>query len=169
MSKYSELFTWLRTCPALADLWSIAATEDAGTRVILPQGASQSMQYREWFDTLGGYNCDMTPFPSVYEDYQINCYQVYDAADSTAPEYNLNVLNLDEVQGVIDWITAQDAAGNLPEITGEAVVSVECNPRVPQIRYINTEENTIAYFITLRVRYVNQAEGRAVRYSRTDG
>lgn len=164
MSKYTDLFGWLRTCPALSDLWSIGATEDVGVRVILPQGASEAVQYREYIDDLGGYECDIVPYPSVYEDYQINCYQYYDAADSAEPRYNVNVLSLDEVQGICDWVAEQDEAGNLPEIEGLQVVSVECNPRVPQIRYINVEENTVGYFITLRLRYVNRAKGRSVYY-----
>lgn len=166
MSKYADLFNWLRTCPALSNLWSIAAEEEIGVRVVLPQGASQSFQYRERVDTIDGYECDIIPFPSVYEDYQINCYAAYDANDSSEPEYNLNVLNIDDVQSIIDWIFDESAAGRVPEIEGEQVISVECVPRVPQIRYINAEESTIGYFITVRVRYVNKAVARSVYYER---
>ena len=162
MSKYSELFTYLRTCPQLADLWSIGATEDVGVNVILPQGSSSTAQYRSYRDTTGAFNCDVTPEPAVFEDYQINCFRLLDANDSSTPAFNINVLQIEDVQAIIDWIFAQDAAGNMPTITGETVVSIECNPRVPQIRYINNAENTVAYFITLRVYFVNKRTARSV-------
>lgn len=164
MSKYSDLFTWLRQCPELSDLWSIAATEDIGVKVILPQGSSQRVQYSDGLDTLGGYECEIVPYPSIYEDYQINCYMPYDPKDSSAPQHNMNVLTLDEVQNIIDWITEENENFRLPEINGERVVSVECIPVVPQIRYINLEESTIGYFITVRLRYVNRAKRRSVYY-----
>ena len=66
------------------------------------------------------------------------------------------MLELQEVQEICDWITEQDDIGNLPKITGRKVVSIECNPYVPQIRYVNPEENTVGYFITVRFRYVNK-------------
>lgn len=168
MSKYSEIFDFFRTCPLLADLWSIAATEDIGVNVIMPQGASPVVQYQEYIDNLGGYNCDIVPYPSVYEDYQINCYRWYDTKDSSEPEYNQNVLSLDEVQSICDWVKEQNENGNLPQITGEKVVSIECNPYVPQIRHINEVENTIGYFITVRIRYVNKAQRRSVEYEVED-
>ena len=155
MSKYAKLFEYFRQGPELAGLWSIAATEDRGVRVSLPQGASPTHQYQESIDTLGDYHCEIVPYPSVYEDYQINCFSYYDANDSSAPADNVNILELQEVQEICDWIAEQDRIGNLPKITGRKVVSIECNPYVPQIRYVNPEENTVGYFITVRIRYVN--------------
>lgn len=167
MSKYARIFEYFRQCPELANLWSIAATEDIGRRVILPQGASPSVQYKEFVDNLGGYNCEIIPYPSVYEDFQINCYEWYDAKDSSAPWKNENVLSLEAVQSICDWIKEQDEKGNFPDI-GEKVVSMECNPFVPQIRYVNQEENTVGYFITVRLRYVNKARRKSVEYECTD-
>lgn len=164
MSKYVELFEYMRQCPELADLWSIGATEDRGIKVILPQGSSETARYVDYFDVEGDYHCDVTPFPSIYEDYQINCYNWYDAKDSSAPTWNENVKSLDEVQAICDWIFEQNKNGNFPEITGEQVVSIECLPRVPQIRYVNEAENTIGYFITVRIRYVNKAQRRSIFY-----
>lgn len=164
MSKIADIFNYFRKCPQLSSLWSIAATEDAGVSVILPQGASEMVQYQEQIDALGNYECDVVPYPSVYEDYQINCYVYYDSADESEPQFNVNVLNFDEVQAVCDWVQEQNETGNLPDITGKQVVSVECNPFVPQIRYINSEENTLGYFITVRIRYVNSAKARTIYF-----
>lgn len=164
MSKYTEIFDYMRTCPALANLWSIGATENADTAVILPQGASPAVQYQETSDTLGGYSCVIEPYPSVYEDYQINCFKFYDTKDSSAPSANINVMSLDEVQSICDWVAEQNEIGYLPNITGRQVISIECNPFVPQIRYVNEQENIIAYFITVRIRYVNPTRRKTVEY-----
>ncbi len=167
MGKYAKIFDYFRKCPELADLWSIAATEDIGKRVILPQGASPAVQYQEYIDNTGGYNCEIVPYPSVYEDFQINCYEWYDAKDGSAPAHNENVLSLEAVQSICDWVKEQNDNGNLPDI-GEKVVSIECNPFVPQIRYVNPEENTAGYFITVRLRYVNRAQRKMVEYECED-
>lgn len=164
MSRISEIFEFMRECPQLANLFSIAATEDIGNRAILPQGSSPAFQISEKLDVLGNYEGDIVPYPSVYEDYQINCFEPYDPQDSSDPERNINVLTYDEVQAVCEWIEEQDANGNLPRLSGEQVIQIECLPFVPQIRYVNTEESTIAYFITLRVRYVNRRQRRWVEY-----
>lgn len=167
MSKITEIFDFMRTCPSLANLWSIGATEKRGVSVILPQGASPAVQYREFFDNVGDYNCEIVPYPSVYEDYQINCYQFYDTGDDSKPGDNINVMSFDEVQEICDWIAEQNEKGNLPKITGKQVVSIECNPFVPQIRGVNRQENLIAYFITVRIRYVNTMARRSVQYGDT--
>lgn len=167
MSKYAKIFEYFRQCPELADLWSIAATEDIGKRVILPQGASPAVQYQEFVDNLGGYNCEIVPYPSVYEDFQINCYEWYDVKDGSAPVHNENVLSLEAVQSICDWVSVQNDAGMFPDI-GEKIVSIECNPFVPQIRYVNPEENTVGYFITVRLRYVNRAQRKTVEYECED-
>ena len=161
MSKYAKRFEYFRQCPQLKDLWSIAATEDIGKRVILSQGASPAVQYQEFIDSTGKYNCAIVPYPSVYEDFQINCYQWYDVKDGSAPDHNENVLSLEEVQSICDWVKGQNDIMNFPDI-GERIVSIECNPFVPQIRYVNPEEETVGYFITVRLRYVNRMQRKAV-------
>lgn len=163
MSKYAKLFEYFRRCPELADLWSIAATEDIGKRVILPQGASSTVQYDEKIDTMGNYNCEIIPYPSIYEDFQINCYEWYDVKDGSAPEKNENVLSLEAVESICEWIAEQNDKKNFPDI-GEKIVAIECIPFVPQIRYVNQQENTVGYFITVRLRYVNRAERKWVKY-----
>ena len=167
MSKYAKLFEYFRQCPQLSDLWSIAATEDMDVRVILPQGASPTHQYQESIDTLGDYHCEIVPYPSVYEDFQINCYEWYDVKDDSAPAKNENVLSLEKVQSICDWVKAQNEANNFPDI-GEMIVSIECNPFVPQIRYVDPDTNTAGYFITVRLRYVNRTPRKTVEYEFTD-
>lgn len=161
MGKYAEIFNYFKKCPELQNLWCIGATEDAGVNVILPQGASIKAQYQVEPDVTGAYECEAIPYSSYYEDFQINCYRIYDSKDGTSPESNLNVLTLEEVQGICDWIEAQNEAENFPKISGKPVFAVECNPSVPQIRYVNPQDNTIAYFITVRLYFINTSGRRS--------
>ncbi len=162
MSKYTEIFDYMRKCPQLSELWSIAATEAEGVNVVLPQGSSDAVQYDVGFDIYGNFECDIIPLPNIYEDYQINCYRTYDAKDFSVPGENINVINLEEVQKICDWIKEQNYNGNLPEISGKKVFAVECRPFVPQIRYVDPVSNTVAYFITVRIHYVNDIPIRSV-------
>ena len=167
MSVIAGIFDFMRQCPQLAQLWSIGGIEEAENSVILPQGASDAVQYNEANDVTDSYEGEIIPFPSVYEDFQINCFKFYDTKDDSAPSVNINVMTYDDVRAVCDWVAQQDSVLNFPEI-GEQVISIECTPFVPQILYVNEQENKIAYFITLRVRYVNRRRGRPVVYELTN-
>ena len=167
MNKYAKIFEYFRQCPELQRIWSIAATEEDKIRVVLPQGASPTHQYQEQIDQYGNYQCEIVPYPSVYEDFQINCYQAYDPKDSAAPFDNYNVLQLEEVESVCKWVAEQNEIKNFPEI-GEKIISIECNPFVPQIRYVNDTEKIICYFITVRIRYVNRTKRKSVEYECED-
>lgn len=165
--KYAKLFEYFRQCPELKDLWSIASTEEMGVRVILPQGASPTHQYQDGFDVYGNYRCEIIPYPSVYEDFQINCYEWYDVNDDSVPSRNENVLTLEQVTSICDWVKEQNDSNNFPDID-EKVVSLSCEPFIPQIRYVNPEEKTVGYFITVRLRYVNRAERKSIEYECAD-
>jgi hypothetical protein len=167
MDKYANLFNYFRQCPYLKNLMSIASESNKGQTVILPQGASPVVQYQERFDTLGGYECTIEPYPSIYEDFQINCYEWYDVKDNNPPQFNENVLTYQEVVGVCDWVKAQNESNNFPDI-GEMIISIECNPFVPQIRYVDPVTNTVGYFITVRLRYVNRTQRKTVEYGIED-
>lgn len=162
-NKYGILFEYFRECPYLSDLMSIASDTNKGNTVILPQGASPVVQYQDGFNVNGGYECEIIPYPSVYEDFQINCYEFYDVKDNNPPKYNENVLTYEEVCGVCDWVKEQNENNNFPEI-GEKIISIECNPFVPQIRYVDPDTNTVGYFITVRLRYVNRTQRKSVEY-----
>lgn len=163
MDRYAILFEYFRQCPYLKNLMSIASEANKGNTVILPQGASPAVQYNESVDALGDYQCIIEPYPSVYEDFQINCYEWYDVNDNNPPSLNENVLTYQEVVNVCNWIKAQNEANNFPDID-EMIVSIECNPFVPQIRYVDTDTNTVGYFITVRLRYVNRIPRKTVEY-----
>ena len=108
MTKYAKLFEYFRKCPYLKNLMSIATDSDRGKTVILPQGASPVVQYQEAVDVNGGYECVIEPYPSIYEDFQINCFELYDAKDNSPPQFNENVLTYEDVCGVCDWVKEQN-------------------------------------------------------------
>lgn len=166
MDKYAVLFDYFRQCPHLENLMSIAAENNKGNTVILPQGASPAAQYQEKFDVTGWYECTIEPYPSVYEDFQINCYKSYDAKDVNPPKYNENVLTYQDVCEICNWVKKQNEQGNFPDV-GEMIVSIECVPFVPQIRYVDPATNTVGYFITVRLRYVNRMSRKVVEYDLT--
>lgn len=159
MSKYTEIFNYLQQCPQLSQLWNIYAEQADGTNVVLPFGTSRRNTLADGIDTIGGYNGEITPLSSVYEEYQINCYR-----DITANANEYNFMKLEDVQAVCDWIIEQDENGNLPQITDKQIISIEPYPFNPQIRYIDPEKNIIAYFITVRITYVNTAQARTVEF-----
>lgn len=139
----------------------IAAKADIGNNVILQQGASEAYRRTEWEDVLGQKHIIEEPYPTVYEDYQINCYAGYDVNDTSSPIVNTNVLTLEEVNSVCEWIKEQNEKNNFPNVD-EKIISMECNPFVPQIRYVDEITNTIGYYITVRIRYVNDAQEKRV-------
>jgi len=161
MGKYAEIFEWFKKCPEIKSLWCVSAEEEAGANVIFPQGASIKAMYSCERDVTGEFECSVTPYNSYYEDFQINCYRIFDSSDKSSPKENINVLSLEEVQSVCDWVENQNSENALPKLTGNPVFAVECNPSVPQIRHIDPQTGIIAYFITVRLYFVNLAEPRS--------
>lgn len=163
MINYKKLFEYFRKCPYLENLMSIAGDSNQGSTIIMPNGSSERYQHRESVDNIGYYTDDMTPYLSVYEDFQINCYEWYDTKDNNPPSYNSNVLTYEEVCGVCQWIETQNNNNVFPDV-GEDIISIECFPFVPQIQYIDPDTNVVGYYITVRIRYVNKAKRKVVEY-----
>ena len=163
MNKYAILFEYFRECPYLENLMSLASSTGCGETVIMTQGASPTRQYMEDIDVLGNYSGRIIPHPSVYEDFQINCYVFYDTKDRNAPQSNENVLTYEQVCGVCDWIEEQNDLNTFPEI-GEQIISIECEPFVPQFLGVDEATNTACYFITVRLRYVNRRQRKSFEY-----
>lgn len=155
MINYASLFEYLKQCPELQQILPIAGEADAGATVILPQGASSATRTQnESIDVNGFYSCEIVPELSLYEDFQINCYRRYDSKDTSESYSNLNVLTYNEVCKICNWIKRQNNLRIFPDI-GYSVISIECIPFVPQIRYVNEVDNIVCYFITIRIRYKN--------------
>lgn len=170
MSRFSEIAEYLKQCPRLKNIATIAASVNADVSVVLPNGGSERRAHVDQLDVNGDYECDIKPYSSFYEDYRLQCYKYYDVNDNSPPDSNINVIILDEVQEICDWIIEQDDNGNLPKVTGRQVVSIEPLPNSPELVGINpnTTPPLIAYYINIRVRYVNRSKGRTVFYGADD-
>lgn len=166
MSRFAEISNYLRQCPQLENVASVAADVGMDVSVVLPNGGSDKRVHNDRIDVNGDYECDIIPYASFYEDYRIQCYKYYDTNDQRVPTANVNVEVLDEVQSICDWIEEQDNIGNLPKVTGRKVVSIEPLPNSPELIGVNTDviPALVAYYINIRVRYVNTAAGRSVYY-----
>ena len=158
MSKQKAITEWLLRCPSLQSVWNISAEEQDGANVIVPAGTSYRREISDQLNVDGSYEADIIPLASVYEEYQINCYRTVIGNDN-----DFNALKFDEVESVIEWITAQDAIENFPNID-KLIVAVECFPFIPQIRGVDPDTGLICYYITLRITYVNTIKGRSVEW-----
>ena len=144
-------------CPQLSSLWNISAYEQDGANVIMPTGTSYRRNITEGIGVDGWYEATLTPLPSIYEEYQINCYKTIVNNDN-----DFNTLNFEDVEKVIDWITEQDEKQNFPQISGRKIIAVECFPFIPQIRGVDPDTGLICYYVTVRITYVNPAKSRLI-------
>lgn len=158
MSKYQEIFDWLKTCPIFFNrLYFASAEANEGDNVVLPFGTSERRILSDNYDVDGYYCGTITPLPSVYEEYQIQCYRYI-----SAEQNELNIMTLDEVQEVCDWICEQDEIGNFPYIKNKRVIAVEPFPFNPQVAGRDVETGLWKWYFTLRITYQNTAKGRCV-------
>ena len=160
MSKQTAIIEWLMQCPLLKTLWSISAYEQDGANVIVPTSTSYVRDIEERVGADGWYEAEIRPLPSIYEEYQINCYRTVVNDDNA-----FNTLNFEDVEKVIDWVAEQDDQGAFPQI-GKNVIAVECFPFIPQIRGVDPDTGLICYYITLRITYLNTSKGRVIEWQK---
>ena len=157
MSKNQAILDWLKTCPVFASRLSFVSAEtNDGDNVVLPFGSSARRVLDDYFDVDGYYNGTIIPNASVYEEYQVQCFRYIGAEQN---EYN--IMTVDEVQSVCDWVIKQDENQNFPNI-GETVVAVEPYPFIPQAAGRDVETGLWKWYFTLRITYINRAKGRSV-------
>ena len=76
-------------------------------------------------------------------------------------QVNENVAELDDVQSIIDWIGAQNAAGNFPDLGVDCQVdAVSCLHDVPQLIGIDAAYSPplAKYTFTIRVEYLDLSQ-----------
>lgn len=161
---YIKVVEYLRQCPQISRLLPVAGEQSAYNDIVLPLGGSSTATIAGNIDALGSYEGEVKPSPTVYKDYQINCYRPYDAKDGNPPKFNENALTVQEIGEVFAWVAEQDNSENFPDVP-EKVVSVECTSVQPYIRAVDKTENLICYAITFRIWYVNTVrKARQVYY-----
>lgn len=153
--EYVKIVDYLRQCPQIAKLLPIAGEQKAYNDIVLPAGGSPTANISGNIDTIGGYDGRVVPIPSIYKDYQINCYRPYDVKDNNPPYANGNALTLEEVDEVFSWVAEQDNSENFPDVS-EKIIAVECTSVQPYIRGVDDSENIVCYVITFRVWFVNE-------------
>lgn len=169
MSKISSLFDYMRQCPQLTNLWPIVGEAEEGAQIIFPRGSSSIYApQNEMLNVYDGYSCTLQPYPSIFEDFQIDMVQRIDPNDDTEDENNINVLSYQEVEDVCSWLLAQNAIRNLPQIEGMRVISIEPTGTAPVAWSVDEGEQIIVYAITVRLRYVNPNPRIEVEYEAKD-
>lgn len=165
MSKITTLFNYMRQCPQLNNLWSIVGEAEEGSQIIFPRGSSPiyAPQNERW-DIYENYLCTLEPYPSIFEDFQIDMVQRADPNDDTQDENNVNALSYQEVEDVCSWILEQNAARNLPQIDGLKIISIEPTGTAPVVWSVDESNQVIVYAITVRLRYVNPNPRIGVEY-----
>lgn len=148
-----QIASWLLKCPQIQQLYGISAEEVDNTNLIIPKSSSERRYFNDSIDEYGEYHATVAPTASYSEEYQINLFKRYYPDDNTT-----NYMAADDVYRVLQWVIEQDESGNFPSVTDETVVAVEPYPNIPTIRYINEENGLVAYYFTLKIRYVNKAK-----------
>ena len=169
MSKVTDLFDYMRQCPEVTDLWGFASEGEIGTQLIFSRGSSPiySMQ-NEQIDVIGNYSGTAVPYPSIFEDFQMNMYKPYDPRDNSYGEDNVNVLSYQECENVCNWLLEQNNKRNLPKINGLKVITIEPTGTTPTFWNRPEEEPIAVYAITVRLRYVNPNKRIGVEYECED-
>ncbi len=169
MSKISTLFEYMRQCPQLNNLWSIFGEIEKGSQIIFPRGSSPIYAAEnEGWDVTGEYVGTLAPYPSIYEDFQIDMVQRTDPNDDRNTADNINIVSYDEVEQVCSWLLEQNAKRNLPKIEGLKVLSIEPTGTAPVVWSVDDKNQLIVYAITVRLRYVNPNPRIDMRYESED-
>ena len=169
MSKISTLFEYMRQCPQLNNLWSIFGEIEKGSQIIFPRGSSPIYAAEnEGWDVTGEYVGTLAPYPSIFEDFQIDMIQRVDPNDDRNTADNINIVSYDEVERVCNWLLEQNAKRNLPKIEGLKVLSIEPTGTAPIVWSVDDGQQLIIYAITVRLRYVNPNPRIDMRYEAED-
>ena len=153
MSRFEQIYWWLKNCPELANLWAVSATLQDYTKVVLLAGSDSEYNEASSEQMRGSVHFVSSPKGAVYEDYMIYAYAEY--ADE---QDDFNIERINDVQAAMDWILEQTDKGNKPEIDGETVITVMRMARTPVMQGEDSENRIIRYFIPIRIYYKGKAK-----------
>lgn len=158
MSKFEDVFNWLKTCPYLANLWAISADLQAWNDVLFWSSSTDLYKYvpRKYVD--GKIQISMIPTEDYSETFTINAYRPF---AENADTFNIDAFN--QTQKVCDWIIEQQNEAVLPTIDGRSVYAVELLTPSPSIRGYDVSNDTysgkvLGYFISFRIHMNNPAK-----------
>ena len=161
MSDFEKIFEWLKTCPALYDLWVVSSMLEDMKTVLQPNSSANmyavdTESYRD-----GGRRYIFRKTEPYYFDVDIIAYRAFYADQN---EYNLDTQ--ENVQKVCDWLIERQNSGDTPELSTHCY-QIECLTPRPFIRgQYETDGDPNAflvdYAVTVRFYVDNPAIERAV-------
>ena len=169
MSKITDLYDYFLNCPQCQDLLPITGEATRGKEIFFPRGSSPIYATQnENLDVLGNYNSTFSPYPSLYEDWQMNLYRYADPNDETQDKTNINIENYEDVEKICNWILQNNTNRYLPKYNGEKVVAIVPTGTMPNIWDADETKQMITYVITIRVYFVNPNPRIEVEYECED-
>lgn len=153
MSKFEDVFNWLKTCPYLINLWAISATVGDWQKVLFLNNTSALYNVETTTYTDGTKHVSMQPTTAYSEIYTINAY--------TPMAENADVFNIDafnQTQLACDWIRQKQNEGDLFEIEGKPIYAVELLTPSPMMRGTDADNHLNVYYISIRIHMENPAK-----------
>lgn len=153
MSKFEDVFNWLKTCPFLLDLWAISATVGDWQDVLFLNNTTPLYNEITTSYKDGRTRVTLTPTTDYSETYTINAYRPF---AENADSFNIDAFN--QTQQACDWIIEQQNNTELFEINGKPVYAVELLTPSPIMRGTDADNSLIGYYISIRVHMENPAK-----------
>lgn len=153
MSKFEDVFNWLKTCPSLMSLWAISATVQGWNDVLFLNNTSElynniTINYKD-----GETRITMSPSKDYSETYTITAYRPF---AENADTFNIDAFN--QTQAACDWILQQQNENHLFEIDGKPIYAVELLTPSPIMQGTDTDNSLIGYYISIRLHMANPAK-----------
>lgn len=153
MSKFEDVFNWLKNCPHLVNLWAISATVGDWQKVLFLNNTTNLYDVATIPYTDGTKRVSLKPAAAYSETYTINAYT---PMAENADVFNISAFN--ETQAACDWILQQQNEGNLFDIEGKRVYAVELLTPSPMMRGTDADNHLNVYYISIRVHMENPAK-----------
>lgn len=147
MSKTQIMLDYLLQCPAVSDLYFQYGQMHDGSQQINTQAVETATQT----PFIDGTQAKRLDFSFVWAKPLLVIPVI---PNGGTPQ---TVADLDDVQGVIDWITANNAAHILPAFDGCIVDGIKCLTDTPQMAGVDTSYSPplARYRFTIRVDFID--------------
>lgn len=154
MDKNEAMIAYLQQCPVIANnptYFNFAEGED-NTKQLVTVGNDKIVE-KPYIDgsVLRRYTFTIIDYRSV----------VYQALATVSGYPNENVVEMQDVQSIIDWVEKQNDARNFPDFGEDCVVdeivSLTDTPKLNGVDH-STTPNLAKYHISIRVTYLDKSK-----------
>lgn len=129
MTDFESIYNWLKTCPALCELWVVSSLMEDRRSTVIPGGCA-NMYTAQCESYAGGEKKYIfEPAEPYYFDIDIVCYRAFYADRS---DYNIDVLS--QADEVCEWLIEQQNSGGVPTFEKYPCYMIECLTPKPFIR-----------------------------------